>query len=59
MFRMSRLPVLTVLLAVSLWPQLGSQNTGSLSLATTCMLPRDLDCLEWHRELAERREGVN
>ena len=58
MFRLGRLPVLPALVAVSLWQPLDSQHTGSLSLATTCMLPRDLARLELHRELAERRERV-
>lgn len=44
MFRLGRL-------TVSLRQALGSRHTGSLSLATTCMLSRDLASLEWHREL--------
>lgn len=59
MFKLMRVPVLAVALAVSLWLPHGSQHIGSLSPATTCKLPRDLTSLVWHSELAERREAVN
>lgn len=59
MFKLMRVLVLAVALAVSLRLPHGSQYIGSLSPATTCKLPRDLTSLVWHNELAERREAVN
>lgn len=59
MFKLMRVPVLVVALAVSLWLPQCSQHIGSLSPATTCKLPRDLTSLVWHRELAGRRDAVN
>lgn len=55
MFKVLRVPVLVVALAVSLWlPH--NTGSGSLSPAKTCKLPRDLTSRVWHRELAERTE---
>lgn len=54
MFRLMRVPVLVVVLAVSL-----RLPHCSLLPATTCKLPRDLTSRVWHRELAERTEAVN
>lgn len=59
MFKLLRVSVLVVALSVSLWLPHCSQNTGSLSPATTCKLPRDLTSRVLHRELAERMEAVN
>lgn len=59
MFKLLRVSVSAVALSVSLWLPHCSQNTRSLSPATTCKLPRDLTSRVLHRELAERTEAVN
>lgn len=59
MFKLLRVSVLVGALPLSLWLPHCSQNTGSLSPATTCKLPRDLTSRVLHRELAERTEAVN
>lgn len=59
MFKLLRVSVSVGALPLSLWLPHCSQNTGSLSPATTCKLPRDLTSRVLHRELAERTEAVN
>lgn len=59
MFKLLRVSVLVVALPLPLPLPHCSQNTGSLSPATTCKLPRDLTSRALHRELAERTEAVN
>lgn len=53
MFKLLRVSVSAVALPVSLRLPHCSQNTRSLSPATTCKLPRDLTSRVLHRELGE------